>query len=78
MGRTFTAEELAERMGLHRGTIRNYVWRGVLPPPLGKGRNTRYDERHLYILMAIQNERQNRMTIRDWADKVSRESANAL
>lgn len=66
---TFTAEELAQRVGLHRGTIRNYVWRGVLPPPLGLGRHARYDRRHLHIVLAIQNERQKRMTMRDWSDR---------
>ena len=65
---TFTAAELAARMNIHPGTIRNYVWRGVLPPPVGKGRNARYTLTHLHILMAIANERENRMLIRDWQD----------
>ncbi len=68
---TFSAEELAERMKLHPGTIRNYVCRGVLPPPTGKGQNARYDLRHLHVLMAIATERANRMTMRDWRDRWS-------
>ena len=65
---TFTAEQLAQKMKMHRGTIRNYVWKGVLPPPIGKGRSARYDYRHVNILRMIQDERSNRMTMRDWAD----------
>ena len=63
----FTAEELAQRVGLHRGTIRNYVWRGVIPPPFGKGRSARYGWPHLHIIQAMQQEREHRMRMTDWA-----------
>jgi DNA-binding transcriptional MerR regulator len=65
---TYTAEELSHKIGCHRGTIRNYVWRGILPKPIGKGRAARYDNRHLNIMMMIKHEREKRMTMRDWAD----------
>ena len=65
----FTAEQLAQRVGLHRGTIRNYVWRRVIPPPYGKGRNARYGWPHLHIILSMQEERARRMRIADWADQ---------
>jgi transposase len=65
----YTAVELAEMFNMQRGTIRNLVWKKVLPPPVGKGRAARYDYRHVYILQEMQRERKNRMTIKDWQDR---------
>lgn len=65
----YTAQELAEMFHIQRGTIRNYVWKGVLPPPVGKGRGARYDYRHVYILQEMQRERKNRMSMEDWRDR---------
>lgn len=65
----YTAQDLADMFLLHRGTIRNYVWRGVLPPPVGKGRSARYDYRHVYILEEMQRERRGRMKVEDWRDR---------
>lgn len=65
----YTAQELAEMFNIQRGTIRNYVWKGILPPPNGKGRGARYDYRHVYILGEMQRERKNRMKMEDWRDR---------
>jgi transposase len=65
----YTAKELAMMFDIHRGTIRNYVWRGILPPPVGKGRGARYDYRHVYILQEMDRERARRMKVDDWVGK---------
>ena len=46
-------DELADRMGLTRRTVRFYVQRGLLPPPLGLGRGRHYDQRHVDVLKRI-------------------------
>jgi len=48
-----TVEELAERSGESVRTIRFYQSEGVLPPPVRRGRQARYDETHLERLRAI-------------------------
>jgi DNA-binding transcriptional MerR regulator len=46
-------EELAERAGVSRRTVRYYVQRGLLPAPSGVGRGKHYGEAHLARLMQI-------------------------
>src|SRR6185312_1652917 len=52
-GRTDGIEELAERAGVSRRTVRYYVQRGLLPPPLGLGRGNHYTESHLATLVRV-------------------------
>ena len=49
----YGVEELAERAGVSRRTIRYYVQRGILPPPLGLGRGNHYSEEHLATLVRV-------------------------
>jgi DNA-binding transcriptional MerR regulator len=49
----FSLEELGDRVGLTRRSIRFYVQRGLLPPPLGLGRGKHYDQRHLDALRRV-------------------------
>jgi DNA-binding transcriptional MerR regulator len=51
--RTYGVEELAERAGVSRRTVRYYVQRGLLPPPLGLGRGNHYTEQHLAALVRV-------------------------
>jgi len=51
--RTYGVEELAERAGVSRRTVRYYVQRGLLPPPLGLGRGNHYTEAHLATLVRV-------------------------
>jgi DNA-binding transcriptional MerR regulator len=51
--RTYGVEELAERAGVSRRTVRYYVQRGLLPPPLGLGRGNHYTEAHLVTLVRV-------------------------
>ena len=46
-------EELAKRSGVSARTVRYYVQRGLLPAPAFRGRDTTYNEEHLFRLKAI-------------------------
>jgi DNA-binding transcriptional MerR regulator len=49
----YGVEELAERAGVSRRTVRYYVQRGLLPAPLGLGRGKHYTQAHLEALVRI-------------------------
>jgi DNA-binding transcriptional MerR regulator len=49
----YGVEDLAERAGVSRRTVRYYVQRGLLPAPLGFGRGKHYNEAHLATLVRI-------------------------
>lgn len=51
--RRFGIEELAERGGVTRRTVRYYVQRGLLPAPTGVGRGDHYTEEHLAALVRV-------------------------
>ena len=50
---TYGVEELARRAGVSRRTVRYYVQRGLLAPPLGVGRGDHYTEQHLTTLVRV-------------------------
>ena len=49
----YGVDELAERGGVSRRTVRYYIQRGLLPPPRGLGRGKHYTEAHLSTLVQI-------------------------
>jgi len=49
----YTIEELAERSGFTRRTIRYYVQEGLIDPPAGRGRGGFYYDSHLQRLLQI-------------------------
>lgn len=49
----YSVEELATRASVTRRTVRYYIQRGLLPPPLGLGRGKHYTEAHLDCLIRI-------------------------
>jgi len=49
----YSIGELAERAGVSRRTVRFYVQRGLLPPPLGRGRGEHYDATHLAAVSRV-------------------------
>ena len=51
--RKLSIGELADLAGVSRRTVRYYVQRGLLPPPLGAGRGHYYTGEHLQRLLAI-------------------------
>ena len=50
---SYGPDELAERAGVSRRTVRYYVQRGLLPAPSGLGRGKHYGEAHLARLIRI-------------------------
>jgi DNA-binding transcriptional MerR regulator len=51
----FGIQELADRAGVSRRTVRYYVQRGLLPVPTGTGRGKHYNARHLEALVRVRN-----------------------
>ena len=52
-GKRYTIEDLVEKTGFSRRTIRYYVQEGLLDPPAGRGRGGFYFDSHLQRLMHI-------------------------
>lgn len=50
---TYKLEELAKAAGTSPRTVRYYVQRGLLPPPVFKGKDSAYGKDHLARLKAI-------------------------
>jgi len=51
--RKYSIGELSDLAGVTRRTIRYYVQRGLVPPPLGAGRGHYYTGEHLQLLLSI-------------------------
>jgi DNA-binding transcriptional MerR regulator len=51
--RTYKLDELARAAGTSPRTVRYYVQRGLLPPPVFRGKDTAYEHEHLVRLRAI-------------------------
>jgi DNA-binding transcriptional MerR regulator len=67
----YGVEELAERAGVSRRTVRYYVQRGLLPAPLGVGRGKHYSEQHLSTLVRIRDQQAEGVSLEDIAARVS-------
>ena len=50
---TYNIQELADLGGVTRRTVRYYVQRGLIPPPLGVGRGSHYRAEHLAALQRV-------------------------
>jgi DNA-binding transcriptional MerR regulator len=61
---TYSIEELAAQAGMTARNVRAYRTRGLLPPPLRRGRVTRYDRRHLDRLLDVQQLREAGVPLR--------------
>ncbi len=51
----YTIGELAALTGVSRRTVRFYVQRGLIPPPLGAGRGSFYTDEHLGLIRGIRS-----------------------
>jgi DNA-binding transcriptional MerR regulator len=61
---TYSIEELAAQAGMTARNVRAYRTRGLLPPPLRRGRVTRYDRAHLERLRDVQQLREAGVPLR--------------
>lgn len=69
MGKQFwTGAELAQEFNLSLRTINGYVYRGLLPPPEGKGRAARYTYRHYHRLNDIRKVMERNRTLSSLAE----------
>lgn len=66
----FTIEELAQRAGVARRTIRYYIARGLLPGPMKAGRGAGYKQEHLRRLEEIRNLQANGLTLVEIAHRL--------
>lgn len=58
-------EELADRAGVSRRTVRYYVQRGLLPSPTGLGRGKHYTAQHLEVLVRIRELQEQGVSLTD-------------
>jgi DNA-binding transcriptional MerR regulator len=68
---TYGIEELAERAGVSRRTVRYYVQRGLLPAPTGLGRGRHYTEAHLATLVRIRELQEAGVPLADIAARLA-------
>ncbi len=60
----YTIDELVEKTGFSRRTIRYYVQEGLIEPPAGRGRGGFYNDSHLAALLRIKAEKDRGLPIR--------------
>lgn len=65
--RTYSLMDLAGASGIAARTIRFYIARGLLPPPLMAGRNACYGPHHLIRLEQIKRRQQDGATLAEMA-----------
>jgi DNA-binding transcriptional MerR regulator len=70
-------EELAERAGVSRRTVRYYVQRGLLPAPQGLGRGKHYGASHLARLIHIRDLQEQGVALEQVAERLSGQAAAA-
>jgi DNA-binding transcriptional MerR regulator len=63
-------EELADRAGVSRRTVRYYVQRGLLPAPTGVGRGKHYTEAHLARLVRVRELQEQGVALADIAARL--------
>jgi DNA-binding transcriptional MerR regulator len=66
----YNIEELAERANVSRRTVRYYIQRGLIPPPLGLGRGKHYTEAHLACLIRIRELQEANVPLEEIASRL--------
>ena len=61
----YTINELAQHAKVSRRTVRYYIQRGLLNPPLGKGRGSHYTSTHLKQLLCIRDQQLNGVALEE-------------
>lgn len=74
----YSLEALAEKAAVSARTVRYYVQRGLLPPPVFRGRETTYGEEHLLRLRAIQRLKDRFLPLDAIAAELDRRSLREL
>jgi DNA-binding transcriptional MerR regulator len=67
----YTKQDLVEQSGLASRTIRNYIKRGLIPPPIGHGLGATYGEEHMARAVAIGRMRAQRLPVDAIAERVA-------
>lgn len=66
----YAIDELADRAGVSRRTVRYYVQRGLLPAPTGVGRGKHYTDAHLARLVRIRELQEEGVALADIAARL--------
>lgn len=74
----YGVEELAERAGVSRRTVRYYVQRGLLPAPRGLGRGKHYTQAHLAALVRIRELQEAAVPLEEIAERLSGREPEAV
>jgi Ca-activated chloride channel family protein len=74
----YSLETLAEKADVSARAVRYYVQRGLLPPPVFRGRETTYGEEHLLRLRAIQRLKDRFLPLDAIAAELDRRSLREL
>lgn len=74
----YSLEALADKAAVSARTVRYYVQRGLLPPPVFRGRETTYGEEHLLRLRAIQRLKDRFLPLDAIAAELDRRSLREL
>lgn len=70
MDETYGIQELAERGGVSRRTVRYYVQQGLLPAAAGTGRGEHYTKAHLERLIRIRQLQEEGVALADIASRL--------
>jgi DNA-binding transcriptional MerR regulator len=72
----YSIDEIAKHGGVSRRTVRYYVQEGLIPPPIGLGRGSRYDETHLRQLIRVKFLQEKGQSLVEIRQTLARRSGN--
>lgn len=76
MKKHFSLRELAEETRVPERTIRYYISRGIVPPPIKRGPKAAYGEEHVKTILRIKTLQSQGMTLSEIAREVALESVS--
>jgi len=71
MKKTYSLEKLAAVTNVPERTIRYYISRGLLPPPVVRGRKASYSERHVEFISKIKKLQSQGLTLSEIANRLA-------
>ena len=72
----YSIDEIAKLGGVSRRTVRYYVHEGLMPPPIGLGRGSRYDDIHLRQLIRVKFLQEKGQSLEEIRQTLARRSGN--